>query len=134
MPAPEGKISPARSYVVLIVEDDPMLGRLYSEKFRHEGFNVLTAGNGEEGLKLATEKNPDAILLDIMLPKADGFSLLEGISAHPRAQHIPIIALTNLANKPDQNKAIKMGVKEYLAKAMNTPEDVVEKVKQYLHI
>jgi len=132
MPQESSPASQSLSYVILIVEDDPTLSRLYAEKFIHEGFNVLVANDGVLGLKLATEKNPDAILLDIMLPKQSGFALLEGVMKHPRGQHIPVIALTNLANKPDQNRAVKMGVKEYLAKAMHTPEDVVGKVKQYL--
>lgn len=121
-----------RAKVILIVEDDPLLANLYSQKFMFEGFNVLVSHDGETGMQLATEKNPDFILLDIMLPNQSGFDVLENLKSHPRGKHIPVIALTNLTKKDDADKALKLGAKEYLAKAMQTPEDIVDKVKQYI--
>ena len=119
----------SRSFVVLIVEDDPMLSKLYAEKFRFDGLNAIVANDGKTGLELATEKNPDTILLDMMLPGFSGFALLEELQKHPRGKYIPVVALTNLTDKRDANRAYKLGAKEYLAKAMHTPESVVEVVK-----
>jgi len=121
-----------RSYVILLIEDDPSLAKLYSEKFKFEGFNVLLAHDGETGLRLAIEKNPDFILLDMLLPKYSGFDLLKELLNHPRGRHIPVISLTNLTDRDDANKALKLGVKEYLAKAMYSPEEIVERVKEHL--
>ena len=118
---------------ILIVEDDPILLKMYSEKFMFEGFKVLIARDGLEALEtaLGTEQI-DIILLDIMLPKMSGTDFLEKLRQDSKGKNIPVIALTNLAEETEKQRAIKLGVKEYLVKAMQTPEQVVEKVKKYL--
>src|SRR4030067_2382325 len=123
---------PTGGKTILIVEDDPVLSRMYTEKFKHEGFLVLTALNGEMGLKTALEQKVDIILLDIMLPKLSGTDLLETIRQDPHGKNIPVVALTNLAEQEEKDRAISLGVKEYLVKAMQTPEQVVEKIKKYI--
>lgn len=117
---------------VLIVEDDPILLRMYSEKLNFEGYKVLSARDGEEALRVALEAQPALVLLDIMLPRMSGTDFLERLRQDPKGKSIPVIALTNLAEDEERQKAIKLGVKEYLVKAMQTPEQVVEKVKKYL--
>jgi len=118
---------------ILIVEDDPILLKMYSEKFMFEGFKVLNAKDGLEAIEtaLGTEKI-DIILLDIMLPKMSGTDFLEKLCQDTKGKNIPVIALTNLAEDKEKQRAIKLGVKEYLVKAMQTPEQVVEKIKKYL--
>ncbi len=118
--------------VILIVEDDPILLKMYSEKFTFEGFSVLNARDGEEALKVAVESSPDIILLDIMLPKMSGTDFLEKYRGVNSGKNTPVLALTNLAEEEEKQKALKLGVKEYLVKAMQTPEQVVEKIKKYL--
>lgn len=122
---PEGK-------VILIVEDDPVLLRMYTEKFTFEGFAVLTARDGEEALKVATDGHVDIILLDIMLPKMSGTDFLERLRKEVKGNDVPVVALTNLAAQDEKEKALKLGAKEYLVKAMQTPEEVVEKIKDHL--
>lgn len=117
---------------ILIVEDDPVLSRMYTEKLKHEGFKVLVANNGETGLKMALEERVSLILLDIMLPKLSGTDLLERLRADPRGKTLPVVALSNLAEQTEKDKVLKFGAKEYLIKAMQTPEQVVEKIKKYL--
>lgn len=119
---------------ILIVEDDPSLAKMYSIKFQHEGFRVLVAQDGARGLALAAEQKPSIILLDMMLPKYSGIEFLEQLGQHMKTIPMPILALSNLTEKQEVDRAMQLGVKEYLAKAMNTPEDVVNKVKQYLNI
>ena len=114
---------------ILIVEDDPVLLKMYSEKFTFEGFKVLNAKDGEEALKVATSENPDTILLDIMLPRMSGTDFLEEFRKTPKGKNVPVIALTNLTEEAEKQRALKLGVKAYLVKAMQTPEEVVEKVK-----
>lgn len=118
--------------IILIVEDDPILLKMYTEKFTFEGFTVLNAKDGQEALDKATKENMDIILLDIMLPRMSGTDFLEKFKATAKGKDIPVIALTNLAEEEERLKAIKLGVKEYLVKAMQTPEQVVEKVKKHV--
>lgn len=117
---------------VLVVEDDPVLLKMYSEKFTFEGFEVLNAKNGEEALDVVKDKNVDIILLDIMLPRMSGTDFLERLRGDDKKKDIPVVALTNLAEESEKQRAIKLGVEEYLVKAMQTPEQVVEKVKKYI--
>ena len=118
--------------MILIVEDDPVLLRMYTEKFNFEGFNVLTARDGEEALKVTSEQKTDIILLDIMLPRMSGTDFLERLRKDTKWKDVPVVALTNLASQEEKDKSLRLGVKEYLVKAMQTPEDVVQKVKDHL--
>jgi DNA-binding response OmpR family regulator len=129
---PKDAVPSDNKKVILIVEDDPVLLKMYSEKFGFEGFKVLVARDGGEALKVAEIEKIDAILLDIMLPRISGTDFLEKFRGSAKGKNIPVIALTNLAAEEEKQRAIKLGVEEYLVKAMQTPEDVVEKVKKYL--
>ncbi|KKQ37123.1 MAG: hypothetical protein US53_C0027G0003 [Candidatus Woesebacteria bacterium GW2011_GWA1_37_7] len=122
----------ASQKVILIVEDDPVLLKMYTEKFTFEGFSVLNAKDGEEALKTALTQKIDIILLDIMLPRMSGTDFLEKFRQNPKGSQVPVVALTNLAEEEEKQKAIKLGVEEYLVKAMQTPEQVVEKIKKYI--
>lgn len=122
----------ANAPLILIVEDDPSLSKMYALKFKNEGFRVSVATDGAKGLQLAAEERPNLILLDMMLPKYSGIEFLEQLQQHLKSINMPILALSNLTEKQEADRAIKLGVREYLAKAMNTPEQVVEKVKKYL--
>jgi len=117
---------------VLIVEDDPVLLKMYTEKFTFDGFNVLNAKDGEEALETATFQKVDVILLDIMLPRMSGTDFLEKFRQKEKGKNVPVIALTNLTEEAEKEKALKLGVKAYLVKAMQTPEEVVAKVKANL--
>jgi len=87
----------------------------------------------EKGFELAESMNPDIILLDMMLPEQSGNDFLEEYRKTEAGRDKIVIALTNLAQKPEFERAKKLGVKEYLVKAMHTPENVVQKVKMYLN-
>src|SRR3990170_8069913 len=102
---------------VLIVEDDPVLLKMYTEKFGYEGFKVLNAKDGEEALKVSLEEKVDIILLDIMLPRMSGTDYLEKFRQNPKGKSVPVIALTNLAEEEERQRALRLGVKEYLVKA-----------------
>lgn len=118
--------------LILIVEDDPLLSHMYDEKFKNEGFRTIVANNGEGGFTAAIEKQPDLVLLDIMLPKGDGISVLKKLREDEKGKNIPVIALTNKTERESAKEAMKYGAKEYLTKAMQSPEDVVQKVKTHL--
>jgi len=119
---------------VLLVEDDVFLSQIYQKKFEMEGFKVSTSDNGEKGLADAKKKKPDIILLDILLPKMDGFLVLDKLKADPEVKNIPVILLTNLGQKEDVDKGLEAGAADYLIKAHFKPSEVVEKVRKVLKL
>lgn len=114
---------------ILIVEDDFFLLNIYSTKFEGENYKVFIAEDGERGLALAKLKKPDIILLDILMPKLDGFGFLRGIKKDDKLASIPIILLTNLSQRKDIDRGLAMGADDYLVKAHFMPSEVVEKVE-----
>ncbi|MDO8592616.1 MAG: response regulator [bacterium] len=119
---------------ILVVEDDSMISSMYKTKFEADGFNVLTAEDGAFGLELAKKEKPDIIMLDIILPQLDGFSVLEEVKKDKATKKIPVIMLTNLGTNEDKIKGQKMGAVDYLVKASLTPGQVSAKIKQVLKI
>ncbi|MFZ5559209.1 MAG: response regulator [Patescibacteria group bacterium] len=117
---------------ILFVEDEPSLQKAISEVLIQEGYKVLSASDGEEGLKITREEKPDLILLDLILPKKDGFEVLKELKADQELKDIPVIVLTNLEGVGDVEKALSLGAKTYLVKANYELEDVLKMVKEQL--
>ena len=117
---------------ILLVEDEESLQKTLAEYLRDEEFEVVGAMDGQIGLELAQKELPDAILLDIILPKMDGFTVLEEIKKSEKTKNIPVILLTNLENMEDIQKAFEKGAVAYLIKADFKLEDVVKKIKEVL--
>ena len=118
--------------VILLVEDDQILVKMYTRKFEKEGFKVLSAYDGQEGLTTlqAASSKPNIILLDVMLPKLNGFQLLEKIKQDPSVKEIPVVLLTNLGGaQEDRERGKALGAVDYLVKSDMTPAQIVEKVK-----
>lgn len=118
---------------ILLIEDDSFLLKMYATKFEMEKFNVLLASDGETGVKIAKGENPDIILLDIMMPKMNGFDVLKILKKDESTKRIPVILLTNLNQKDDIEKGISMGAVDYLVKAHFMPSEVVKKVTDILN-
>ena len=119
---------------LLLVEDDTFLASIYRTKFEQEGFKVSVAENGEDGLEAARKKKPDIVLLDILLPRLDGFSVLTELKKDKRACDIPVILLTNLGQKEDVDKGLASGAAGYLIKAHCRPSETVAQVKKILRM
>jgi DNA-binding response OmpR family regulator len=117
---------------ILIVEDDLFLGEIYQKKFEMEGFKVSMANNGEKAVTDIKKKMPDIVLLDILLPKLDGFSVLEQVKADQTTKEIPIILLTNLGQQDDVQRGLEKGAADYLIKTHFKPSEVVDKVRKVL--
>jgi DNA-binding response OmpR family regulator len=117
---------------ILMVEDDALTLRSMSDKFKLEGFTVLEADNGEIGLKSALENHPDIILLDIILPKMDGLSVLEKLRQDEWGNEVPVIMLTNLSDSDKVAEAMKNRAYDFLVKADWKLDDIVKKVKEKL--
>ncbi len=118
---------------ILIIEDDPFLSEMYSVKLTQTGeFEVDVAADGKEGLGKVKTDRPDLVLLDIVLPKMDGFEILKTIKDDPQLKEIPVVLLTNLGQKKEVEKGLALGGDEYIIKAHFTPTAVVAKVKELL--
>jgi len=117
---------------LLLVEDDNLLIRMYEDKFTRDGYEVTTAFTGEDGLIKLKNFQPTLILLDIMLPKMNGFEVLQAIKVDPATKKIPVIMLTNMASEEDSKKGLELGAVAYLVKSENTPDQIVAKIKEIL--
>lgn len=115
---------------ILFIEDEFAIQKTFGEVLSKEGFDMITALDGETGLRLAKEKKPNLILLDLVLPKIHGFDVLKKLKEDAATKEIPIIVLTNLEGVGDVDKAIELGATTYLVKAQYTLEEVVEKIKK----
>jgi DNA-binding response OmpR family regulator len=117
---------------VLIVEDDTMINTMYKTKLEASGFKVFSSADGAGGLEMAKKEKPDIILLDVIMPRLDGFSVLSELQNDDKTKKIPVILLTNLGTDEDIEKGKKMGAIDYIVKANITPTEVVVKVNEHL--
>lgn len=117
---------------ILFVEDESALQKTFGEILRQEGYETIPALDGEVGLRLAKEKKPDLILLDLVLPGVHGFEVLKQLKTDQETKEIPIIVLTNLEGVGDVERAIALGATTYLVKAQYSLEEVVGKIKKAL--
>jgi len=117
---------------ILFIEDESALQKSMGDSLRREGWQVLSALNGEIGLRQAKTERPDLILLDLILPKMDGFEVFQGLKKNKETADIPVIVLTNLEQMEDVEKALELGAKTYLVKANYTLSEVVSKIKDIL--
>ena len=117
---------------ILLVEDDKMLADMYITKFTKEGLEVMRAEDGAEGLEMAQKHKPDLILLDIIMPKLDGFAVLRELKRDKGNSNMHILLLTNLGQSEDVEKGKELGADDYFIKANHTPAEIVEKVKYML--
>lgn len=120
---------------ILLVEDDPFLVDIYSTKLKEAGFSVQVAIDGKEALKKMKGKEdmPDLLLLDIVLPNFNGWEILRKIERDDELKALKVVILSNLGEKQEIEKGLKLGAVRYLVKAHYTPSEVVEEVKKILN-
>lgn len=119
---------------ILIIEDEAVLQKTFESTLRDEGFDIIAALDGEVGINLAKKEKPDLILLDLVLPKINGFEVLQELKGDPGTKDIPVIILTNLEKMEDIDKALEMGATTYLVKVDYSLKEVVEKIKKTLEM
>jgi len=117
---------------ILLIEDDVFLLGMYSKKFELEGYEVIVADNGVDGLDAAKKYLPNIILLDILMPVMNGIEVLEHLKNNAVTADIPVILLTNFNQKDEVDKCFELGAKDFLVKAHFMPSEVVEKIKKYI--
>lgn len=119
---------------IAIIEDDPVISQMYLMKFEADDFEVQSADNGRDGVRLVEKFSPDIILLDIQMPEMDGPEALKEIRAHDWGKDVPVIILTNLGEEEAPKNLRALGIHSYIVKADLTPRQVVERVKAALKI
>ncbi len=122
-----------KKYTILLVDDDQILIDMYAKKMTNNGYEILSANNGKEGLAMALEKKPDLILSDLVMPDMDGFDFLKKIKSNSEIKNIPVIVLTNLSSEEDKNNALKLGAEKYFLKIELTPAQLIEELKEILN-
>jgi len=115
--------------VILLVDDDLTLREMYDERLKAEGFDIIQASNGDEAMRKAKESKPNIILLDIMMPKVNGFDVLKDLKADPDLKDIPVIVLTALIQDVDRVQGKKLGAADYIVKSETMPGEVITKIK-----
>lgn len=117
---------------ILIIEDDPLISRMYEKIFSFESFEVEVANDGEEGLTKARTLKPTLILLDIMMPKMNGLEVLDKLKVDIDTKSIPVVILTNLAGQNDAETALSKGAVKYIIKSQYEPKQIADMVKEIL--
>lgn len=117
---------------VLIVEDDPFYSNIYKTKIEKEGLAAVLAGDGEKALKVAMEKKPALVVLDLIMPGKDGFQTLVEMRADPNLKDIPVVVLSNLSQEEDIKRVMDLGAKEYIIKSNVPISELIQKIKGYL--
>src|SRR3970282_1695659 len=115
-----------------MIEDDPVLQRMYISKLTEGGYEVDLARDGSEGVYKALNTNPDIVLLDLVLPKVDGFHILAEMRKNPKTQKTPVIIMSNQGQAEDATKALKLGADDYIVKLNNPPSTVIKKIQALL--
>ena len=117
---------------ILFIEDESALQKTFGEILKQEGYEMISALDGEIGLRLAESKKPDLILLDLILPKIHGFDVLRKLKQDEETKNIPVIVLTNLEGTRDVDMVLETGATTYLVKAQYSLEEIVGKIKKAL--
>ncbi len=119
---------------ILLVEDDDRLASVYEMRLQAEGFTTKRVANGEDALSAVLQVKPDLILLDVMMPRVSGFDVLDILRNTPETVNVKIIMLTALSQEADKERAISLGVNDYLVKSQVVIADVVERIKFHLDL
>lgn len=117
---------------ILLVEDDPFLNDIYATKLKEAGFSVEVTEDGKTALKKLSDKVPDLLVLDIVLPHINGWDILKTIQKDENLRNFPVIVLSNLGQKTEVEKGLRLGAIKYLIKAHYTPSEVIEEIKKML--
>lgn len=119
---------------IVFVEDDNALSEVYKSRLESEGFEVEVVGNGEAALSKIVDAKPDLVLLDAMMPKINGFDVLDIIRQTPATMNTRVIMLTALSQQKDKDRAAELGVDDYMVKSQVVIGDVISRIKHHLGV
>lgn len=117
---------------IIIAEDEPVLIEMYKLYFERAGYEVLKAGNGRECIDFVKKEKPNIILLDILMPKLDGWEVLKQLKADPETKQVPILVFSNLGQTQEIQKGLDLGADDYVIKSNMTPKELLEKVEKMI--
>lgn len=117
---------------ILIVEDEEILSKVLEEKFKRASFDTATAKNGEDAFPTAKKFSPDVVLLDLILPKKDGFQVLKELKSDVDLKIVPVIVLSNLGQDEEIKRALQLGADDFMVKTQHPINEVIEKVKNLM--
>lgn len=117
---------------ILLVEDDINLREIYAARLQVEGYEVISAGDGEEALAVAVRERPDLIISDVMMPKISGFDMLDILRSTPETKNVKVIVMTALSQEEDRKRGEQLGADKYVVKSQVTLDDVVSMVREIL--
>lgn len=117
---------------ILLVEDSKVIQQMYKNKLTIEQFNVITADNGMEAIKILSQEKPDIILLDLMMPIMDGYKVLQVIKTDPRLSNIPVLVFSAKGQAEEVEKSLNLGAAGYIVKATTKPNEVIEQIRKVL--
>lgn len=117
---------------IAIIEDDPAIVEMYKVKMVKEGYEVKTAGDGNEGIALINEFNPDVVMLDLMMPNKTGIEMLEELRGKPGGNQVKVMVLTNVGDDATTSQVYRLAPMDYIVKSEMTPQQVFERVQQVL--
>jgi len=117
---------------IIVIEDDVILLKALNVDLLSNGFEVVSATNGNNGLELIKKEYPDLILLDLVMPEMDGFGVLEALKKDKKLSHIPVIVLSNLSQRADIEKALNLGAIDFFEKATTNLEKLTDKINEIL--
>lgn len=120
----------AKRYLILLVDDEPVIRKMFGRLLEMADLDVVTAADGEEGQAKALEAPPDAIVLDLMLPKKNGYEVCAALKADPRTQHVPIIIFSAKEEPGDDERCLKLGASAYVSKTQ-APQVLIDEVKAW---
>ena len=118
---------------ILLIEDEGALQKSLGDTFREDGFEVLSALDGETGERLAKSEKPDLNIIDLILPQKDGLQVIQALKDDPATKDIPVVVLTNLERIEHVEKVLEMGAKTYLVKSNYTLKEILEKIKSIIN-
>jgi len=124
---PAGSIGGVGKLTVLVIDDDPVILELLRVNFQIEGFDVICAKDGEEGLKLAHSERPDVVISDIMMPRRDGLQMLSDLKSHPDTQDLPVILVSAKAQRSEVQHGLDMGADDYITKPFD-PLELIDRL------
>ncbi len=116
---------------IILIEDDEILSKVLAEELRDVGFEVATAFDGEKGLELTRSAHPDLVLLDLIMPKQNGFEVLKTLKKSPETKDIPVIILTVINADEDIMKGLQLGAQDFIIKSQHAVVEIVEKIKNF---
>ncbi len=118
---------------ILIVDDEPYILNILDFSLDAEGYAVLQAADGEEAVRMAREESPDLVIMDVMMPRSDGFEACRRLKSDPATAHIPVLLLTARSSKEDQERGKAAGADGYVTKPFS-PQRLLDKVQEFLHV